>query len=74
MATKYPCPGMVLSLYMSISRKHRPILAKTNVAHKDDPVFLGVEGRTASVMAAFEALFKRLKKRTGIDGKRVSPS
>lgn len=52
--------------------KHRPILAKTNVAHKDDPVFLGVEGEPLRY-GGIEALFKRLKKRTGIDGKRVSP-
>src|SRR5450755_2410680 len=52
--------------------KYRSVLAGTDVAHKDDPVFL-VEGGEPLRYGGVEALFKRIKKRTGIDGKRVSP-
>ncbi len=48
--------------------KYRPILAGTDVAHKDDPVFL-IEGGEPFRYGGVEALFKRIKKRTGIDGK-----
>src|SRR5579859_4649461 len=52
--------------------KHRSVLAQTDVAHKDDAVFLNSDGEPLGY-GGVEALFKRLKKRTGIDGKRVSP-
>ncbi|GHO88720.1 tyrosine-type recombinase/integrase [Dictyobacter formicarum] len=52
--------------------KHRPFLAQSDVAHKDDSVFLNSEGGALSY-GGIESLFKRLKTRTGIDGKRVSP-
>ena len=52
--------------------KHRSVLAATDVAHKDDSVFLNTNGLPLGY-GGVEALFKRLKKRTGIDGKRVAP-
>ena len=58
-----------LHLYIT---KHRAVLAGTDVAHKDDAVFLNSNGLPLGY-GGVEALFKRLKKRTGIDGKRVAP-
>lgn len=58
-----------LHVYLS---KYRSVLAKTDVAHKDDAVFLNDDGEPLQY-GGVEALFKRLRKRTGIDGKRVSP-
>jgi len=55
--------------------KHRPYLARLdgrNVARKDDAVFLNELGRDLTIWGISE-LFKRLKRRTGIDDKRVSP-
>ena len=55
--------------------KHRPYLLKQDgktAAHKDDPVFLADNGKPLTA-AGVSMLFRRLKKRTGIDGKRVSP-
>ena len=55
--------------------KHRPYLlkqdGKTN-SQKDDPVFLADDGKPLTVHG-ISMLFRRLKKRTGIEGKRVSP-
>lgn len=50
---------------------HRSTLAQTEVAHRDDKVFLADNGEPLT-MWGVAALFKRLKKRTGIDGKKVS--
>ncbi len=52
--------------------KHWAILAGSDVAHKDDAVFLNSNGLPLGY-GGVELLFKRLKKRTGIDGKRVAP-
>src|SRR5579885_546055 len=55
--------------------KHRPLLAKQDgitTARKEDAVFLGDDGKPLAYWGV-AALFRRLKKRTGIDGKRVSP-
>ncbi|GHO88306.1 tyrosine-type recombinase/integrase [Dictyobacter formicarum] len=49
---------------------HRPVLARTDVARKDDRVFLADDGRPLTHHGV-SMLFKRLKKRTGIDGKKV---
>ncbi|HEY6409559.1 MAG TPA: tyrosine-type recombinase/integrase, partial [Ktedonobacteraceae bacterium] len=54
--------------------KHRPYLAKlggSTVARKEDAVFLSARGEPLTP-DALSLLFKRLKKRTGIDGKKVS--
>lgn len=51
--------------------QYRPILAGSNAARKDDSVFLADNGSPLT-MWGVAALFKRLKKRTGIDGKKVS--
>lgn len=45
--------------------------AGSDVARKEDAVFLADDGEPLTHWA-FAMLFKRLKKRTGIDGKRVS--
>ncbi|GCE48034.1 integrase/recombinase XerD [Thermosporothrix hazakensis] len=50
---------------------HRSVLAGGGPSRKDDPVFLADDGCPLT-MWGVSALFKRLKKRTGIDGKRVS--
>jgi site-specific recombinase XerD len=49
---------------------HRPVLARTDIARKEDAVFLADDGRPLTNYGV-SMLFKRLKKRTGIDGKRV---
>lgn len=49
---------------------HRPVLARTEVARKEDAVFLADDGRPLTHYG-ISMLFKRLKKRTGIDGKKV---
>lgn len=49
---------------------HRAVLARSDVAHRDDPVFLADDGQPLTYWGV-SMLFKRLKKRTGIDGKRV---
>lgn len=54
--------------------KHRPYLAKlggSTVARKEDAVFLSARGEPFTA-EALSLLFKRLKRRTGIDNKRVS--
>jgi site-specific recombinase XerD len=51
--------------------KHRKVLAGDEVARKDNPVFLADDGEPLT-MWGVSMLFRRLKKRTGIDGKRVS--
>ncbi|MBA2391185.1 MAG: tyrosine-type recombinase/integrase [Ktedonobacteraceae bacterium] len=58
-----------LHIYLT---KYRSTLAGTDVAHKDDAVFL-IEGGEPLQYGGVEALFKRIKKRAGIDGKKVSP-
>ncbi len=53
--------------------KHRLLLAKQDgieVTHKEDAVFLGDDGKPLKYWGV-AALFRRLKKRTGIDGKKV---
>jgi len=55
--------------------KYRLLLSKQNgveVSHKEDAVFLGDDGKPLKYWGV-AALFRRLKKRTGIDGKKVSP-
>jgi site-specific recombinase XerD len=47
------------------------VLASDEIAHKDDPVFLADNGEPLP-MWGVSMLFRWLKKRTGIDGKRVS--
>ena len=49
---------------------HRVVLARTDVARKDSAVFLADDGRPLTHYGV-SMLFKRLKKRTGIDGKKV---
>ena len=54
--------------------KHRPYLAKlggSSVARKEDAVFLSARGEPMTP-DALSLLFKRLKRRTGIDDKKVS--
>ena len=51
--------------------QHRPILAHNDVTHKDDKVFLADNGDPLTLWGV-AALFKKLKKKTGIDGKKVS--
>lgn len=51
---------------------HRAVLARDEVARKDDPVFLADDGLPLTYWGV-AMLFKRLKKRTAIDGKKVSP-
>jgi site-specific recombinase XerD len=51
--------------------KRRKALAAIDIARKDDPVFLADNG-DALTRWGVSMLFRRLKKRTGIDGKRVS--
>ncbi|GCE18623.1 tyrosine-type recombinase/integrase [Dictyobacter kobayashii] len=55
--------------------KYRPQLAAVGgrtKAHKDDPVFLTDMGEQLSIVGVSK-LFNRLKKRTGIEDKKVSP-
>jgi site-specific recombinase XerD len=49
----------------------RATLAGSEIAHRDDAVFLADDGEPLTIWGV-SMLFKRLKKRTGIDGKRVS--
>ena len=58
-----------LHIYLT---KHRSVLAGSEIAHKDDAVFLNSKGEPLGY-GGVEALFKRLKTRSGIDGKRVAP-
>lgn len=54
--------------------RYRPYLASLvgiDTTHKDDAVFLADDGRPLTHWGV-SMLFRRLKKRTGIDGKRVS--
>ncbi|HZO75309.1 MAG TPA: tyrosine-type recombinase/integrase [Ktedonobacteraceae bacterium] len=51
---------------------HRAILARGEQARRDDPVFLADDGEPLTYWGV-SMLFKRLKKRTEITGKRVSP-
>ena len=51
---------------------HRAILARTDAARRDDPVFMADDGQPLTQWGV-SMLFKRLQKRTAIDGKRVSP-
>ena len=53
--------------------KHRKHLAELNdtTSHKEDSVFLSKAGSPITIHTV-QHLFKRLKERTGIDGKRVS--
>ncbi len=58
--------------YLTKHRRSLAVLVGKEVARKDDAVFLSRMGEPITV-SAVEKLFERLKKRTGIDGKRVSP-
>jgi integrase/recombinase XerD len=58
--------------YLTKHRKHLAELCCRSVARKDDAVFLSRKGESITVHAV-QKLFVRLKERTGIDGKRVSP-
>ncbi len=51
---------------------YRPFLSRTDVARRDDPIFLADDGRPLTD-SGVSMLFRRLKKRTAIQGKRVSP-
>ncbi len=56
-------------------KKHRSFLAASNgetVARKEDRVFLADDGKPLTI-SGVSKLFGRLQKRTGIEGKRVSP-
>ncbi|MEO6893208.1 MAG: tyrosine-type recombinase/integrase [Ktedonobacteraceae bacterium] len=57
-----------LHVYLS---QHRLTLAGSDVAYKEDAVFLANDGEPLTYWG-IAMLFKRLKKRTGIDGKKVS--
>jgi len=50
---------------------HRAFLAGSEVSHREDAVFLADNGEPLTQWGV-SMLFKRLKKRTGIEGKRVS--
>jgi len=50
--------------------QHRPTLAGSDVVHKEDAIFLANDGEPLTYWGV-AMLFKRLKKRTGIDGKKV---
>jgi site-specific recombinase XerD len=55
--------------------KHRHVLAALDgrsVARKDDSVFLADDGKPLTIRGVSK-LFERLHKRTGIEGKKVSP-
>jgi site-specific recombinase XerD len=55
--------------------KHRHVLAALDgrsVARKDDSVFLADDGKPLTIRGVSK-LFERLQKRTGIEGKKVSP-
>jgi site-specific recombinase XerD len=58
--------------YLTKHRKHLAELGDMDVARKDDAVFLSRRGEPITIHTV-EKLFIRLKERTGIDGKRVSP-
>src|SRR5579884_1753131 len=51
---------------------HRAVLARSEVARRDDPVFLADDGQPLTQWGV-SMLFKRLQKRTAIEGKKVSP-
>jgi site-specific recombinase XerD len=51
---------------------YRPFLAGNEVSHRSDLVFLADNGQPLTHWGV-SMLFRRLKKRTGIDGKKVSP-
>ena len=51
---------------------HRAVLARSDVAYKNDAVFLADNGKLL-IEWGVAMLFKRVKKRTSIDGKRMSP-
>jgi site-specific recombinase XerD len=56
-------------------KKHRSFLAASNgetVARREDRVFLADDGKPLTI-SGVSKLFGRLQKRTGIEGKRVSP-
>ena len=56
-------------LHMYITQ-HRPTLAGSEVVHKEDAVFLANDGKQLTHWGV-AMLFKRLKKRAGIEGKKV---
>jgi len=58
--------------YLTKQRKHLAELSGRTSARKDDAVFLTRTGEPITIHT-IESLFVRLKERTGIDGKRVSP-
>lgn len=51
---------------------HREVLARADSARRDDPVFLSDDGQPLTHWGV-SMLFRRLKKRTKIEGKKVSP-
>jgi site-specific recombinase XerD len=51
---------------------HRAVLARSEIARKDEPVFLADDGQPLTQWGV-SMLFKRLQKRTAIEGKKVSP-
>ncbi|MFL5653690.1 MAG: tyrosine-type recombinase/integrase, partial [Ktedonobacteraceae bacterium] len=58
--------------YLTKHRKRLAEISERFVARKDDAVFLSRTGEPVTIHAV-QHLFQRLQKRTGIDGKRVSP-
>jgi site-specific recombinase XerD len=58
--------------YLSKHRKHLAEVSGRTTARKDDAVFLSRKGEPITIHSV-QKLFARLKERTGIDGKRVSP-
>ena len=58
--------------YLTKHRKHLAEVGDRALARKEDAVFLTRTGEPITIHTV-ESLFLRLKERTGIDGKRVSP-
>lgn len=58
--------------YLVKHRSHLAALDGRTVTHKEDAVFLADDGKPLAVQGVWH-LFRALKRRTGIDGKRVSP-
>jgi site-specific recombinase XerD len=62
----------VLHEYLTKHRSHLAKLSGSTVMRKDDPVFLNEDG-FAFTRAGIRGMFDRVKRRAGIEGKRVSP-
>jgi site-specific recombinase XerD len=58
--------------YLTRHRSHLAALDGRTVAHKEDAVFLSDDGKPLG-LKGINALFARLHKKSGLEGKRVSP-